>query len=67
MAFYKLIPSIPNNKDSEPSAHWINTEVDGDLNYNILRNQLMYDIEDVKVVEIGIEEFDGRRGHKKKL
>jgi|TARA_B100000497_G_C7310562_1_gene209106 hypothetical protein len=67
MAYYKLIPDIPSNKQSEPATHWIDTSKDGDLNYNIMRNQLMYDIEDVEVIEIDFGEFEGRRGHKKKL
>ena len=67
MSYYKLIPAIPQNNDSNPTTHWVNTDVDEDLNYNIMRLQLMYDIEDVEVIEIGIGEFDGRRGHKKKL
>ncbi len=67
MAYYKIIPNIPTNGSSEPPAHYIDTTKDGDINYNILRNQLMYDISDVEVKEIDFGEFEGRRTHKKKL
>jgi len=66
MSYYKLIPAIPQNNDSEPTTHWVDTTID-ELNYSIMRLQLMYDVEDIKVVEIGIGEFDGRRRHKKKV
>ena len=66
MAYYKLTPAIPTNGYASQTtiAHWIDTDRHNDVDYNILRLQLMYNIEKVTVSEVPYSEYGG---HKPKL
>jgi len=54
MSYYKLTPAIPLR-----TTHWVNTNLDNDLNYNIMRLQQMYDVNQIDVKEVPYSEWGG--------
>ena len=57
MAYYTLSPKLPNPK---PIVHYITTEEE-ELGHAYYRIQLMYDVDEVKIVEITEQQYEDRK------
>tara|TARA_R100001509_G_scaffold165384_1_gene146783 strand:- start:866 stop:1063 length:198 start_codon:yes stop_codon:yes gene_type:complete len=61
MAYYSLQPIIPShNNNNKPILHYITTDEE-ELGRAFYRVQLMYDVDEVKVVEITEQQWENRR------
>lgn len=59
MAFYRLQPRVPKASNQNANVHWVCTDHQ-DLDYEILRLELMYDAE-IVVNTVKESEFGGWR------